>query len=106
MPTVKLPDGDTLEVADGACVADVAKTIGSGLAKAAVAARLNGKSVDLSTPVPSDGTPDLEILTDKSDEALSILRHSTAHVMAAAVRRLFGDGVRFGIGPAIEEGFY
>ena len=106
MPTVRLPDGDTLEVADGACVADVAKAIGSGLAKAAVAARLNGKSVDLSAPVPEDGTPELEILTDKSDEALSILRHSTAHVMAAAVRRLFGDGVRFGIGPAIEDGFY
>ena len=106
MPTVRLPDGDTLEVADGACVADVAKRIGSGLAKAAVAARLNGKSVDLSAPLPEDGTPDFEILTDKSDEALSILRHSTAHVMAAAVRRLFGNGVKFGIGPAIEDGFY
>jgi threonyl-tRNA synthetase len=106
MPTVRLPDGDTLEVADGACVADVAREIGSGLAKAAVAARLNGKSVDLSAPVPEDGTADLEILTDKSDEALSILRHSTAHVMAAAVRRLFGEGVTFGIGPAIEDGFY
>ena len=106
MPTVRLPDGDTLEVADGACVADVAKRIGSRLAQAAVAARLDGKLVDLSAPVPADGTPAVEILTDKSDEALSLLRHSTAHVMAAAVRRLYGEGVKFGIGPAIEDGFY
>jgi len=93
-------------VADGVSVADVANRIGSGLAKAAVAARLNGKLVDLSTVLGSDGPQTLEVLTDKSDEALSILRHSTAHVMAAAVRRLYGDGVKFGIGPAIEDGFY
>ena len=106
MPTVNLPDGHTVEVADGVSVADVASQIGSGLAKAAVAARLNGKLVDLSTVLGPDGPYDLVILTDKSDEALSILRHSTAHVMAAAVRRLYGDGVKFGIGPAIEDGFY
>ena len=93
-------------MADGASVADVANQIGSGLAKAAVAARLNGELVDLATVLGPDGPYDLEILTDKSDEALSILRHSTAHVMAAAVRRLYGDGVKFGIGPAIENGFY
>ncbi len=104
MPEVKLPDGSALEVADGARVADVAKQIGSGLARAAVAARLNGKLVDLQAPV-EDGT-DLEILTGKSDEALSILRHSAAHVLAAAVRRLYGPDVKFGIGPAIEDGFY
>lgn len=106
MPTVNLPDGHTLEVADGASVADVAGRIGSGLARAAVAARLNGKLVDLSAVLAPDGPHDLKILTDKSDEALSMLRHSTAHVMAAAVRRLYGDGVKFGIGPAIEDGFY
>ena len=105
MPTVKLPDGSTLEVADGASVADVANRIGSGLARAAVAARLNGKLVDLSTVIGPGGPQDLEILTDKSDEALSILRHSTAHLMAAAVRRLYGN-VKFGVGPAIEDGFY
>jgi len=93
-------------VADGASVADVANQIGSGLAKAAVAARLNGELVDLSAVLGPDGPYDLVILTDKSDEALSILRHSTAHVMAAAVRRLYGDGVKFGIGPAIDDGFY
>jgi len=106
MPTVNLPGGHTLEVADGVSVADVANQIGSGLAKAAVAARLNGELVDLSMVLGPDGPYDLVILTDKSDEALSILRHSTAHVMAAAVRRLYGDGVKFGIGPAIEDGFY
>ena len=94
-----------MEVADGASVADVANRIGSGLARAAVAARLNGKLVDLSTQIGPDGPHDLEILTDKSDQALSILRHSTAHVMAAAVRRVY-DNVKFGVGPAIEDGFY
>ena len=95
-----------MEVADGASVADIASQIGSGLARAAVAARLNGKLVDLSTVLGPSGPQDLEILTDKSDEALSILRHSTAHIMAAAVRRLYGKAVKFGIGPSIEDGFY
>jgi threonyl-tRNA synthetase len=106
MPTVKLPDGKVMEVAAGARVADVANRIGSGLARAAVAARLNGKPVDLSTVVPEGGPYAVEILTDKSDEALRILRHSTAHIMAAAVQRLYGAEVKFGVGPAIEDGFY
>jgi threonyl-tRNA synthetase len=106
MPTVKLPDGSQLEVAEGTTVAEVANRIGSRLAQAAVAARLNGKLVDLGTRLDAGAAYDLEILTDKSDEALSILRHSTAHVMAAAVRRLYGQAVRFGIGPSIEDGFY
>jgi threonyl-tRNA synthetase len=95
-----------LEVAAGVSVAEVASQIGSGLARAAVAARLNGQSVDLSTVLAGAGPYDLEILTDKSDEALRILRHSTAHVMAAAVRRIYGESVKFGIGPSIEDGFY
>ena len=95
-----------MEVAEGASVADVANRIGSGLARAAVAARLNGKLVDLSTCIGPGGPHDLEILTDKSDQALLILRHSTSHIMAAAVRRLYGDNVKFGVGPAIEDGFY
>ena len=106
MPTVKLPDGSQLEVAEGTTVAEVANRIGSRLAQAAVAARLSGKLVDLGTRLDADAAYDLEILTDKSDEALSILRHSTAHVMAAAVRRLYGPATRFGIGPSIEDGFY
>jgi threonyl-tRNA synthetase len=95
-----------MEVAAGVSVADVAGQIGSGLARAAVAARLNGKLVDLSTVVAGNGPNEIEILTDKSDDALRILRHSAAHVMALAVRRVYGAGVRFGIGPAIEDGFY
>jgi len=106
MPTVKLPDGSQLEVAEGTTVAEVANRIGSRLAQAAVAARLSGKLVDLGTRLDAGAAYDLEILTDKSDEALSILRHSTAHVMAAAVRRLYGPATRFGIGPSIEDGFY
>jgi threonyl-tRNA synthetase len=106
MPTVKLPDGNQLEVAEGTTVAEVANQIGSRLAQAAVAARLNGKLVDLGTRLDAGAAYDLEILTDKSDQALSILRHSTAHVMAAAVRRLYGPAARFGIGPSIEDGFY
>jgi len=93
-------------VAAGASVADVANQIGSGLARAAVAARLNGQLVDLSTVLSGPGPYTLVILTDKSDEALPILRHSTAHVMAAAVRRIYGENVKFGIGPSIEDGFY
>ena len=95
-----------MEVEAGVSVADVAGQIGSGLARAAVAARLNGKLVDLSTVVAGTGPNEIEILTDKSDDALRILRHSAAHVMAAAVRRVYGAGVRFGIGPAIDDGFY
>jgi len=106
MPTVKLPDGKLLEVARGISVADVANRIGSRLAQAAVAARLNGTLVDLAAVLDKDGTYDVEILTDKSDEALSVLRHSTAHVMAAAVGRLYGSAVKYGIGPSIDDGFY
>jgi threonyl-tRNA synthetase len=95
-----------MEAAAGASVADVANRIGSRLAQAAVAARLNGQLVDLSTVLGDGGPHDLAILTDKSDEALAILRHSTAHIMAAAVRRVYGDAVKFGVGPSIEDGFY
>jgi threonyl-tRNA synthetase len=95
-----------MEVAAGVSVADVAGQIGSGLARAAVAARLNGKLVDLSTVVAGNGPNEIEILTDKSDDALRILRHSAAHVMALAVRRVYCAGVKFGIGPAIDNGFY
>ncbi len=105
MPSVRLPDGQVLEVAPGSSVADVARQIGPGLAKAAVAARLGGEPVDLATVISENGEAELEILTEKSDAALDILRHSTAHVMAQAVGRLH-PGVKFGIGPSIENGFY
>lgn len=105
MSRVRLPDGKVLDVNSGSTVADVARQIGPGLAKAAVAARLDGNAVDLATKVPDNGELSLEILTAKSDAALEILRHSIAHIMAQAVGRLY-DNVKFGIGPAIESGFY
>ena len=104
MFTVKLPDGANLEVADGATVRDVAVGIGPRLAKAAVVGKVNGRLVDLSAAVPNGAQ--VEIVTAKSPEALEILRHSASHVMAAAVKRLFGETVKFAIGPAIDAGFY
>ena len=104
MLTVKLPDGSDLRVNDGATVLDAAKAIGAGLAKAAIAGKVNGALVDLAARV-SDGAT-LEVITPKSAEALDILRHSTSHLMATAVKHLYGDSVKFAIGPAIESGFY
>jgi threonyl-tRNA synthetase len=100
---IKLPDGSTKELINGATVADVAAQIGAGLAKAALAGKIDGTLVDLSAPVRDGST--VEIITNRSPEALSILRHSTAHIMAGAIQRLFPDA-QFGIGPAIEDGFY
>jgi len=105
MSRVRLPDGSILEVTPGSSVADVARQIGPRLAQAAVAARLDGNPVDLATIVPSDGEVAVEILTEKSDAAIDVLRHSISHVMAQAVGRLY-PGVKFGIGPSIENGFY
>lgn len=100
---IVLPDGSVKELAEGATVADVAASIGAGLAKAALGGVVDGKAVDLSAPV-TDGAQ-VSIVTAKSPEALELLRHSTAHVMAAALVDLYGD-VQFGVGPAIEDGFY
>ena len=105
MAKIRLPDGKILETTSGSSVADVAEKIGPRLARAAVAARLDGNPVDLSAKIPEQGEPTLEILTEKSDAALEILRHSLAHIMAQAVGRLYGN-VKFAIGPAIENGFY
>ena len=100
---IVLPDGSVKELAEGACVADVAASIGSGLSRAALAGIVNDKPVDLSAPVREGDA--VAIVTSKSDEALDLLRHSTAHVMAAALVDLYGD-VKFGVGPAVENGFY
>ncbi|MCE5190406.1 MAG: threonine--tRNA ligase [Actinomycetia bacterium] len=100
---VKLPDGSERTVPEGSTVLDVAAAIGPRLAQAALAGSLNGTLVDLSAVV-ADGD-ELSIITPKSPEALSIVRHSTAHVMAEAVKDLFPTA-KFGIGPAIEDGFY
>lgn len=100
---VKLPDGSTKEVKDGATISDVAQSIGAGLAKAAIAGKIDGALADLSTPVPDGAT--VEIITDKSNEALGIIRHSSAHIMAEAVQQLF-PGAQIAFGPATEDGFF
>jgi threonyl-tRNA synthetase len=100
---VELPDGSRKEVADGATVADVAASIGKRLAKDAIAGKVNGKVVDVYTPVP-DGAR-VEIVTPKSEAGLDTIRHSTAHLMAMAVQELF-PGTQVTIGPVIENGFY
>jgi threonyl-tRNA synthetase len=100
---VQLPDGSQREVQDGATVADVAASIGRGLAKAAIAGKVNGKVVDVYTPVPDNAK--IEIVTPKSEAGLDTIRHSTAHLMAMAVQELF-PGTQVTIGPVIDNGFF
>jgi threonyl-tRNA synthetase len=100
---IVLPDGSTKELPEGATVADVAASIGAGLAKAALAGIVNDTPADLTSPVHEGDS--VAIVTAKSPEGLELLRHSTAHLMAAALTDLYGD-VKFGVGPAIENGFY
>lgn len=105
MLKVSLPDGSVREYAEGSTLEDVAASISSGLRKNAVAGKINDKAVDLNT-VLEDGAK-VEILTLDSKDGLEIMRHSTAHLMAQAVKRLFGGKeVKLGIGPVIEDGFY
>ena len=101
--TITLPDGSPRSLPQGATATTVAESIGSRLAKAAVAAVVNGEEWDLGRELP-DGAA-LAIITADSDEGRHVLRHSTAHVMAQAVTQLF-PGAKFSIGPAIENGFY
>ena len=102
--TVSLPDGTQLELADGATGADAAAAIGEGLARAALGIKIDGELRDLGAPL-EDGAR-IEIVTAKSgDDALWLVRHDTAHVLATAVMELY-PGVRISIGPPIEDGFY
>ncbi len=106
MISVELPDGSVKEYADGSSAWDVASSIGQRLANACVAADVNGKVVDLKLPLPADGGPvKLKLLTEKDAAALAVLRHSTAHVMARAVMRLWPD-VNLAFGPTTGHGFY
>ncbi len=100
---VQLPDGSIREVPQNATVADVAAAIGKRLAKDAIAGKVNGKVVDVYTPVPEGAK--VEIVTPKTEEGLDTIRHSTAHLMAMAVQELF-PGTQVTIGPVIEHGFY
>ncbi len=103
MPVIRLPDGSERKFDVPVSVADVALNIGTGLAKAALAGKVNGKVVDTSYVIDTDS--DLAIITDKSEEGLEIIRHSTAHLLAYAVKELFPDA-QVTIGPVIENGFY
>ena len=101
--TITLPDGSTKELPSGSTAGDVAASIGKGLAKAAVAATVDGTEVDLGRPIDHDAN--VAIITQASDEGREILRHSTSHLMAQAVFDLF-PGAKYAIGPAIADGFY
>src|SRR5262245_17263171 len=101
--TVTLPDGSSRAYPSGTTTGDVAASIGSGLAKAALAAKVDGEWVDLSTSIDHDAR--VAIVTPDTPDGREVLRHSTAHVMAQAVTDLF-PGAEYAIGPAIEDGFY
>lgn len=103
MPVITLPDGTLKQFEQAVSVMDVARSIGTGLAKATLAGRVNGKLVDSSTLIDADAQ--LQIVTVKDAEALDLVRHSTAHLLAQAVKTLF-PSAQVTIGPVIENGFY
>jgi threonyl-tRNA synthetase len=103
MPDIRLPDGSVRKFDQPVTVAELAQAIGPGLARAALAGKVNGKLVDTSHRIESDA--DVAIVTDKDREGLDLLRHSTAHLLAHAVKELFPEA-QVTIGPVIEDGFY
>lgn len=100
---VTLPDGTEKIVEKGTTACDIAKEIGPKLAQAALAAKLNDEAIDLAEPIVSDGS--LKILTERDPESLEIYRHSSAHLLAAAVLELYPE-TKLGIGPPTEQGFF
>ncbi|MDI0371164.1 threonine--tRNA ligase [Staphylococcus aureus] len=100
---IQFPDGNKKAFDKGTTTENIAQSISPGLRKKAVAGKFNGQLVDLTKPLETDGS--IEIVTPGSEEALEVLRHSTAHLMAHAIKRLYGN-VKFGVGPVIEGGFY
>lgn len=103
MPNITLPDGSVRSFDQPVTVGEVAASIGAGLAKAALAGKIEGREVDLSHRIESDAS--LAIITEKSAEGLEVIRHSTAHLLAHAVKQLFPDA-QVTIGPVIDNGFY
>lgn len=101
--SIRFPDGNEKSFEKGITTEEIAQSISPGLRKKAVAGKFNQQLVDLTAPLEENG--DIEIVTPGSDEALEVLRHSTAHLMAHAIKRLYGD-VNFGVGPVIDDGFY
>lgn len=100
---ITFPDGAVKEFPKGTTTEDIAASISPGLKKKAIAGKLNGQMYDLRRPIEEDG--EIEIITPDRDEALEVLRHSTAHLMAQAIKRLYKN-VKLGVGPVIEGGFY
>ncbi|MBG9768994.1 threonine--tRNA ligase [Bacillus vallismortis] len=103
MVKITFPDGAVKEFAKGTTTEDIAASISPGLKKKSLAGKLNGKEIDLKMPINEDGK--VEIITEGSEEGLQIMRHSTAHLLAQAIKRIYKD-VKFGVGPVIENGFY
>src|SRR5712671_6606629 len=103
MPVITLPDGSQRTYPNPISVEGIAASIGPGLAKAALAGRVNGKLVDTSHIVASDAS--VAIVTDKDPDGLEVIRHSTAHLLAQAVKQLFPEA-QVTIGPVIEDGFF
>ncbi|TVX98344.1 threonine--tRNA ligase [Cohnella terricola] len=102
---IKLPDGAVRSYDAGVTIEEIAQSISPGLRKVAVIGKVDGKQVDLNTPIEKDAA--LEIVTLDNAEGLEVMRHSTAHLMAQAIKRVYGaDKVKLGIGPVIEDGFY
>lgn len=103
MITIIFPDGNSKEFNEGITGEEIAQSISPGLRKQALAVKIDGKPIDLTEPLRAGG--DIEIITYRDQEGIDIMRHSTAHLMAQAIKRLYKD-VKFGVGPVIEEGFY
>ena len=103
MPNVTLPDGTVKSYDQSLTVADLASSIGSSLAKAAIAGEIDGQLVDTSFMIESDAT--LAIITNKDEKALEVIRHSTAHLLAQATQQLYPKA-QVTIGPVIDNGFY
>lgn len=102
---VTLPDGAIREYVAGTTIEEVAGSISSGLRKNAIAGKIDGKTVDVYTPISEDAK--VEIVTLDSADGLEVYRHSTAHLMAQAIKRIYADvDLKLGIGPVIEDGFY
>ena len=99
---VQFPDGNSKAFDKGITTEEIAQSISPGLRKSGCG-KFKNQMVDLTRPLEEDGS--IEIVTPGSDEALEVLRHSTAHLMAQALKRLYGD-VKFGVGPVIDGGFY
>ena len=103
MPIITLPDGTEKGYDSAVTIDQIASEIGPGLAKAALAGRVNGKLIDTCIPITQDSH--IQIITSKDDEGLEIIRHSFAHLLGHAVKQLYPEA-KMAIGPVIEDGFY